>query len=85
MSVYDSTDLKKAHLLSYITFQLVHEAQPEEQEEGRFCAQVRKANRLSVVKDPSRRLKIIIKTVFFIPSLQKVKKLHAFDSHACGH
>lgn len=35
--MYDSTDLKKAHLLSYIKFWFIRQAQPEEQEEGRLA------------------------------------------------
>lgn len=34
--MYDSTDLKKAHLLSYIKFRFTCQPQPEEQEEGRL-------------------------------------------------
>lgn len=44
--MYDSTDLKKAHLLSYTKYQFVHKVEPEDHKEGPFVANVGKTNRL---------------------------------------
>lgn len=49
--MYDSADLKKAHLLSYIKLQFVHQAKPEEQEEGHFVPRLESEDRQIVSSD----------------------------------